>query len=276
MGRYYCIILSILLALIISGCQNSQTTQLEATNTVLNNQVNTLITQLTQQASSSQLTQQALSQVNKTPEQPLVSPSPISTEVPLLMPPVLIFSGLGSSSFTSNTYYPEQSCGAANVHYYSSPSGNGGGFMIDNSLGLGDFHLCPSAGCDVWYILDAPITLGKHYVTTTNENDRYEIWSIGTPPFTLSIKPKTNTYNYLFQINESQNYKISTNLTRGAFGLQIFKCESVGPIQENININITESSTKNILLNPGYWNLLIRDSTPGGGGEVELKLAPAQ
>ncbi len=52
MKKYLYTPLFILLALSITNCQGSNVSQLEATNAALNNQLNTLLTQLTQQASS--------------------------------------------------------------------------------------------------------------------------------------------------------------------------------------------------------------------------------
>jgi hypothetical protein len=108
MKKYFYIPLFILLALSITNCQSSAITQLEATNEALSKQVNTLMIQLTQQASSPIQTAQepikASTESIAPTEFPVASASPLfAGEFPVIAP-TLIFSGSGTiTPFSNNT-----------------------------------------------------------------------------------------------------------------------------------------------------------------------------
>ena len=138
MKKYFYIPLFILISLSITNCQSADTTQLEATNMALINQLDTLTTQLTQQANSAvKITQEPV--INNTEsivptQSPLASPSPLPEEGSAGIPPTLMFSGTGLiTPWSNHTYYPSLVFGTANVHMTCNPNNTKGGeIWIDN------------------------------------------------------------------------------------------------------------------------------------------------
>jgi hypothetical protein len=270
MKKFLYIPLFILLALSITNCQSSGTIDLQATNEALSNQVNTLLTQLTQQAGSPiQTAQEPLSSITQSiapTEVPLASPSPLpTTEVSANIAPSLIVSGSGTiTPWSNNTSYPIILFGAANVHLDCDPNDTTDGkIWIDNKN--------YTAGCNVnsesWSPWKQDITVGDHYIYSLNPNDKYEFWTIGTPPFT--IRNKYESSDYMFLINNPGIYNLSANLIKGEFNLYI-TCEGA----QNFNYNITQSTTIPVVLNPARCELIVRASPPGTvtPGEIEVSL----
>jgi hypothetical protein len=269
MKKYFYTPLFILLALSITNCRGSGITQLEATNIALNNQVNSLMTQLTQQASSPIQTDQkpvikSTESVAPT-EFPSASPSSLSTEASSVIPPTLIFSGSGTiTPFSNKTVYPLILFGSANVHMTCDPNdATDGNVWIDNK----SYLVSCNANSESWSPWKLDITVGDHYIYSLNPNDKYEFWTIGTTPFT--IRNKQSLSDYMFIINNSGIYNLSANLIKGMFNLYL-TCEGA----QNFNYEITASTTIPLVLNPARCELLIRDSPPGTltPGEIEVSL----
>jgi hypothetical protein len=270
MKYYFYIPLFILLSLSITNCQNSTTTQLEATNQALSSQVNTLMAQLTQQASAPiQIVQQPSSESTESVapnELASASPTPLpTTGVSSAVAPSLIVSGSGTITQWSNTTaYPIILFGAANVHLTCDPNDTADGkvWIDTNNYAIG----C-NANSESWSPWKQDITVGDHYIYSLNPNDKYEFWTIGTPPFT--IRNKYESSDYMFQINNPGIYNLSANLIKGEFNLYI-TCERA----QNFNYKITESTTISIVINPARCELIVRDYPPGTvtPGEIEISL----
>ena len=269
MKKYFYIPLFILLALFITNCQSSDITQLEATNKALNNQVNSLTTQLTQQASSPIQTAKepikAGTESVAPTEFPLASPSALTTGGSTVIAPTLIFSGSGTITPWSNkTIYPLNLFGAANVHLVCDLNDTTNGKVwIDNE----NYTVTCGANSESWYPWKQDITVGDHYIYSTNTNDKYEFWTIGSTPFT--IRNKLSRSDYIFLLNNPGIYNLSANLIKGAFHLYL-TCEKA----QNFDYEITQSTTIQVVLNPARCELLIRDSPPGTltPGEIEVSL----
>jgi hypothetical protein len=270
MKKYIYLFLFILLALSITNCQSSGTTQLEATNEALSKQVNTLITQLTQQAGSPiQTAQQPVSASTESiapTAVPLPSPSPLPTiQASAVIAPSLIVSGAGTINPWSNkTIYPMTLFGAANLHLVCDPNDTADGKVwIDNKNNT----VSCNANSESWYLWKQDITVGDHYIYSLNANDKYEFWTVGTTPFT--IRNKFSHSDFMFIINNSGIYNLSANLTKGEFNLYI-TCEGA----QNFNYKIDQSTTIPIVLNPARCELLIRDTVPVGvsQGDIEVSL----
>jgi hypothetical protein len=271
MKKYFYLPLFILLAISMTNCQSSATTNLHATNEALSNQVNSLMTQLTQQAGSPiQPAQQpaSTSTENILPTAvPLASPSPLpTTEGSAVIAPTLIFSGSGIITPWSNiTIYPMTLFGAANVHLQCDPNDiTDGNVWIDTkSQTVG----C-SAKAESWSPWKQDITVGDHYIYSINANDKYEFWTVGTPPFT--IRNKFSHSDYMFNINNPGIYNLSANLIKGEFNVYI-TCEGA----QNFNYKISQSTTIPVVLNPARCELLIRDAVPVSvsQGNIEISLA---
>lgn len=269
MKKYISIPLLILLALLFSGCQSSQTSQLEATNQALSDQVNMLSTQLAQQSeAAAPIVQEPVGMGNEIPlptKTPMEYPSPLSAQPSTVIAPALIFSGSGTITPWSNkTAYPMGLFGAANVHLVCDPNDAADGkvWIDDQSYTVS----CPP-NSESWYPWKQDITVGDHYIYSDNANDRYEFWTMGTTPF--SIKNKYSRTDYMFRVPDAGIYNLSANLVKGAFNLYI-TCEGA----QNFNYAVDQSTTFQVVLNPARCELLIRDSPPGTltPGEIEVSL----
>ncbi len=253
------LLLFILLSFAITSCLFSGSSQLQATNEALSNQVNTLMTQLTQQPSSpSTITQIPLS----------TSGAP-STAGSVAGAAALIFSGSDlETDFQNNKFFESKEYGSANVHMICDPtSTNGGGMWIDAQLQIA---YCKANG-EAWTPWGQDITIGKHTIYQINAKDKYEIWTVGTPPFTLRNKNSNSTY--VFDIGDSGDYVLTTNLMSGQFEVDI---NCVGGQGEAYKIS--EPTTNTLRLKPDRCKLSITDITPvaAGPGDIEVSLAPAQ
>jgi hypothetical protein len=270
MKKYFYIPLFILLSLSIASCQSSSSTNLQATNEALTNQLNTLMTQLTQQAGSPIQTAQepaSTSTENILPTSPpLPSPSPLPTTAgSAAIAPTLIVSGAGTINPWSNkTVYPMTLFGAANVRLVCDPNDTTDGKVwIDNK----DYTVSCNANSDSWIPWKQDITVGDHYIYSLNLNDKYEFWTIGTTPFT--IRNKYSRTDYIFNINNPGIYNLSANLIKGKFNVYL-TCEGA----QNFNYPIAQSTTIPVVLNPARCELIVRDSPPGTltPGEIEVSL----
>lgn len=269
MKKFFYIPLFILLSLFITNCQSSSTSQLQATNEALTIQVNALMTQLTQQASSPNQPAQApvaTSAGSVAPTGiPLASPSPQSTGGADVITPQLIYSGSGTiTPWTNKTGYPANLFGAANVHLVCDPNDPADGKVwIDKET---YFVSCP-ANSESWFPWKPDITIGEHYIYSNNANDKYEFWTMGTPPFT--IHNKFYRSDYMFQLNNPGIYKLSANLIKGEFNLYL-TCEAA----QNFTYKITQSTSMEVVLNPARCKLLIRDAAqePTSKAEIEVSL----
>jgi hypothetical protein len=270
MKKYLYVPLFILLSLSIASCQSSRTTNLQATNEALSNQLNSLMTQLTQQASSPiQPSQQPLSAITESilpTSVPLPSPSPLPTTGGVAaVAPTLIVSGSGTINPWSNkTIYPMTLFGAANVHLICDPSDPADGKVwIDNK----NYAVGCNANSESWIPWKQDITVGDHYIYSLNPNDKYEFWTFGTTPFT--IRNKYEGSDYIFTINNPGIYNLSANLIKGEFNVYI-TCEGA----QNFNYKISQSTTIPVVLNPARCELIVRDSPPGTvtPGEIEVSL----
>jgi hypothetical protein len=271
MKKYLYIPLFILLSLSIASCQSSGTTNLQATNEALSNQVTTLMTQLTQQAGSSiQTAQQPVSAGTETKlptAPPLPSPTPLpTTQGSADIAPSLIVSGAGTITPWSNkNNYPMTLFGAANVHLICDPNDTADGKVwIDNK----NYTVSCNGNSESWIPWKQDITVGDHYIYSLNTNDKYEFWTIGTTPIT--IRNKYEGSDYIFRINNPGIYNLSANLIKGEFNVYL-TCEGA----QNFNYQITQSTTIPVVLNPARCELIIRDSPPGTltPGEIEVSLA---
>lgn len=267
MKKYLYLPLFILLALSISSCQTSATPNLQATNEALSNQVNTLMTQLTQEANVPvQPTQQISSPTAQSIEPtalPPVSPSPLPAGQSSVIAPTLIYAGSGTITPWSNkTSYPIILFGAANVHLICDPNDTTDGkIWIDNK----NYTAGCNANSESWFPWKQDITVGDHYIYSENANDQYEFWTVGTTPFT--IRNKYESSDYMFSINNPGIYNLSANLVKGQFSLYL-TCEGA----QNFDYKIDQSTTIQVVLNPARCELLIRDSPPGTltPGEIEV------
>jgi hypothetical protein len=269
MKKYLYISSFILLSLFVTSCQGSRISDLEATNQTLSNQVNTLMSQLTQQANPPIQTNQESASAPTATAAPIesssASPSPIPVEQASVIAPSLIFSGSDAiTPFSNHKAVPFKIFGAANVHLICDPNDTEDGkIWIDTK----EFSVSCNPNSESWFPWKQDITVGDHYIYSVNANDQYEFWTVGTTPF--SIRNKYAHSDYIFMINNAGIYNLSTEVIRGAFNLYI-TCEGA----QNFNYQFTESTTEQVVLNPAMCELLIRDEPPGTltPGEIVVSL----
>jgi hypothetical protein len=269
MKKHLYIVWIILLSLFITGCQGSFTSQLEATNQALSNQVSTLMDQLTQQAAPPAETAQEATSASSQSVTPLkaatAAPGQAPAEQAGVITPSLIFSGSGEITPLSNQKAVASGIfGAANVHLLCDPNDSQDGkIWIDTKA----FSVSCSPNSESWFPWKQDLTVGDHYIYSENAADQYEFWTVGTTPF--SIRNKYARSDYVFRINNAGIYALSAEVIKGAFNLYI-TCQGA----QNFNYKITQSTTEQVVLNPAMCELLIRDEPPGTltPGEIVVSL----
>ncbi len=280
MKKYPYVLLFILIAALLASCAPANT-QLQATNQALAIQVNTQSAQLTEAAGSP-----PVSQPTSPPAQqpqpstgsatatylPTLPPLPTPTALPTSpapgsVPVALIFSAKGLiSPWSNSTAYSKGLFTTANVHM-TCGRGNplGGSVWIDKTTYL----VKCKEDSEGWTLWKPDITIGDHYIYSTNSWDTFEFWTVGTPPFT--VKNRNAGDDFAFIINNAGEYQLSVNVVKGAFTVYI-TCEHA----QNFTYAVNQSTTVPLVLNPANCELIIRDNPPGtlNPGEIEVSLAP--
>jgi|GEM_PF-1288556 len=271
MKKNTCVLAFILIAMLFTGCQTSNTSQLQPTIQDLTNRLNTQSAQLTQVSSAiNQPTATRTELLPQGPPQETVPPPPsIPTSTPAQLSgvraPELIFSGSGSiTPWSTKISYPRGLFAAANIHLLCDPNASTSGkIWIDNQAYT---VRCPP-NSESWYLWKQGITVGDHFIYSDNANDMYQFWTMGTTPFT--IKNKSALSDYMFRIPQAGIYNLTANVTKGAFTLYI-TCEGA----QNFNYPVSQSTTIQVVLNPARCELMIRNSPPETltPGEIEVSL----
>ncbi len=267
MKKFFCIALFMLISLIISGCQSSQISQLEATNSSLSTQVQALMTQqVVLPAVVNQAPGPANSEGSSAANVPQVAPNPLPAEGLTIISPALIYSGSGTITPWSNTAaYPNVLFGAANVHMVCDPNGTADGKVwIDKET---EIATCGAKG-EGWTPWQQDITIGDHYIYSSNANDKYEFWTVGSTPFT--IRNKYSHSDFIFTVNDPGIYTLSANLIKGSFNVYL-TCQEA----QNFNYTITQSTSIPIVLNPATCKIIIRDVAQAKTSKAEIEVSMA-
>ncbi len=264
-------LLFILLALILVSCQGSSTTPLEATNQALQNQVTSLMTQLTQVGVSPVLPTSPPSIVATNENSPLLVPEATSTPPPTQQTGVIApnlaatFSGT-IIPWNNPTLYLPGLYATANVHMICDPNGSADGKLyIDKD----NFFVGCDARGEGWALWKPEITAGDHYVYSANAGDKYEFWGMGTTPFT--IHNKYSRTDFMFSLPKAGIYTLTANLIKGAFNVNI-TCEQA----QFYNYKITQSTTIPVIVEqPASCLLFIRDveQAKTSLADIEVSLA---
>jgi len=268
MKKYFYLPLFILLFLSISGCGGFNTNRLEATNEALSAQVETLTTQLAQQAGAPAITTQASpikeSDITVSTSIPPVAPSSPPEEQTTVINSALIYSGSGTiTPWTNQSMYSTGLFGAANVHMICDPNGMADGKMwIDKET---ETASCGARG-EAWSPWKQDITIGDHYIYSANANDQYEFWTVGNTPFT--IRNKYSHSDFIFTIQDPGIYTLSANLIKGEFNVYI-TCQEA----QNFNYKITQSTSYQVVLNPATCQLIIRDVNQAKQSNADIEVS---
>ena len=254
MKRYLYLSLFILLSLTIASCLGSSASQLEATNAALSTQVNSLLAQLTPQAALPVVSNQEPGGISTesigVTQIPAPATSPLPAQQPTIINSALILSGSGTlNPWTNKTAYPFTLFGAANVHMLCDPNGNADGKMwIDKETMTAR---CGARG-ESWMPWKQDITVGDHYIYSSNANDKYELWTIGSTPFT--IRNKYSHSNFIFIINNPGIYTLKAALIKGSFNVYLTYQQA-----QNFAYKITQSTSFQLVINLATCEQIIRD-----------------
>jgi hypothetical protein len=266
MKKYSHMPLFILLFLLITSCQSTPLSQLQATNQALSNQLNTL---LTQQAPTASIATQAPlikeSDIIVTTEIPSVSPNDLTGGQSSVINSALIYAGSGSiTPWTNKTAYSNTLFGAANVHMICDPDGTSNGKMyIDKET---ETASCGARG-ESWTPWKQDITIGDHYIYSSNANDKYEFWTVGTTPFT--IHNKFSHSDFIFSLPDAGIYTLTANLIKGVYNVYL-TCQQ----DQNFNYKITQStSVPVVILSPATCMLIIRDVNQAKTSQAEIEVS---
>jgi hypothetical protein len=269
MKKYFVHSLFISLSVILTSCISSPTYQLEATNAALSRQLNALQAQLTEQAAPPPANTQAPviqpSDIVASTQPPLVSPNSPSGNQSMIINSALIYSGSGTiTPWTNQTLYPNILFGAANVHMICDPSGNAGGKMwIDKET---EVATCGARG-EGWSPWKQDITIGDHYIYSTNANDIYEFWTVGTTPFT--IRTKYSHSDFIFSLPDAGIYTLKANLIKGEYNVYL-TCQQA----QNFNYTISQSTSIPIIITTqATCMIIIRDVNQAKTSQAEIELS---
>jgi hypothetical protein len=269
MKKYLYLILFILLSISIPSCQSTNTSQLEATNVALSNQINSLKNQLTQVGIAPILPTELPPPTNSNttpPSQiPAASPSPLPAQPSGVIAPSLIYSGSGGiTPWRNKTLYPNTLFGAANVHMICDPAGTVDGKMyIDKET---ETAVCGAKG-EAWSPWKQDITVGDHYIYSANASDKYEFWTIGTTPFT--IHNKYSHSDFIFTLPDAGIYTLTANLIKGQYNVYL-TCQQA----QNFNYTISQStSIPIVILSPATCMIVIRDVNQAKTSQAEIEVS---
>ncbi len=268
MRNHAYLLMLLLLPLALAGCISSSSSQLEATNAALSEQLKALQAQLTQQAVLPLVSNQGQSNSSApTPLPtaiPLSGPSILPTESSNIINSALIYSGSGTiTPWTNQTLYANALFGASNVHMICDPNGTADGKMwIDKET---EIATCGAKG-EGWSPWKQDITIGDHYIYSANANDKYEFWTIGSTPFTIR-----NTYShsdFIFTVNDPGIYTLKANLIKGEFNVYL-TCQEA----QNFNYKITQSTSIPIVMNPAACLITIRDVNQAKTSHADIEVS---
>ncbi len=269
MKKHFCLSLFILLSTILASCVGANNSQLEATNAALNNQLNSLKTQLTQVGIAPILPTEAPPKTSSNATQPTAipqaSPSPLSAQPSGVIAPSLIYSGSGGiTPWTNKTLYPNALFGAANVHMICDPSDTANAKMyIDKEM---ETATCGAKG-EAWSPWKQDITIGDHYIYSSNANDKYEFWTIGSTPFT--IHNKYSHSDFIFTLPDPGIYTMKANLIKGQYNVYL-TCQQ----DQNFNYAISQStSIPIVILSPATCMIVIRDVNQAATSQAEIEVS---
>lgn len=268
MKKSFTLALFILLSVSVTSCQSPRLSELEATNVALSTQVNMLQAKTTQQAALPLVSNQApagsSAQSAELGAVPTSPPTSLAVEQSQVISPELIYSGAGIITPWSNkTAYPMQLFGAANVRMICDPSGNAEGKMwIDKET---EFATCGAKG-EAWTPWKQDITIGDHYIYSTNPNDKYEFWTIGSTPFT--IRNKFSRSDFIFNVIDPGIYTLSVNLIKGSFNIYL-TCQEA----QNFNYTITQSTSIPVVLSPATCEIIIRDVAQAKTSKADIEVS---
>ncbi len=269
MKKYFCLALFVILSFILTSCLGAGTSPLQATNQALNNQVESLKSQLTQVGIAPILPTEAPPKTGSNNPQPTTppaaSPSPRPAVAANVIAPTLITSFSGTlTPWTNKTLYSKGLYATANVHMICDPNGSADGkFWIDKD---NYFIGCDARG-EGWALWKQDITIGDHYIYSQNANDKYEFWTMGTTPFTLHNKYSRT--DYMFSLPQAGIYTLSANLIKGEYNVYL-TCEQA----QNFNYTITQStSIPVVILNPAACMIIIRDVAQAKTSQAEIEVS---
>ncbi len=225
MKRIFSIVVCILIVLFSLACGLSSGTATPNGDLVSTNQA--LSIQATIQQGIIE-TQSALGQGSVSTSTPIESSTQLPVAVtstvnaaPGTIAPEELASGTGTSDFTLNEYLP-----VYNLHVVAV---NASWPTIANinlrNIAVKDWSQGNGVLGERWFGITTPLPAGK-YSVKSHGGAQWEIWSVGTPPFSFSVKSTGQTMqsgiaDYFFKINRQGVYQVKMEVFSGTFILYI-------------------------------------------------------
>jgi hypothetical protein len=266
MKRIFSIAVCILVVLLSLSCSLASGTATPSVDLVSTNQA------LSMQATIQQgiiETQSAVSQgPGSTPNEsstPLaLSGTSTAVAAPGTSAPVQEASGTGTSDFTLNDYLP-----IYNLHVVAV---NGFWPTITNinlrNIAVKDWATGNGVIGERWFGITTPLPAGK-YAVKSHGGAQWEIWSVGTPPFSFSVSSTGQTMqagvgDYFFKIIRQGVYQVKMEVFSGTFVLYI-GCGYTGINQQAKDLvvftkPVLSTSSYETNLNPGICFLEVGTS----------------
>jgi hypothetical protein len=266
MNRFFSLVVSIFVVLLSQSCSPFSKTAIPNNDLVGTNQALSLQATIQQGIIS---TQSALIQGSGSLPTKSSTPLPLAgTSTGIVTPetivPVLLASGTGKSDFTLNEYLP-----IYNLHVVTdNGSWPGIDSIILRNIAIKDWATGDGVIGERWFAITTPLPVGK-YTVNSGGGAQWEIWSVGTPPISFSVRSTGRTFlagiaDYFFKINRQGVYQINMDVLSGAYVLYI-GCGYTG-INQNVRDlvmftqTVIESSSYETILNPGICFLEVATS----------------
>ena len=223
MKRIFSLAVCIFVVLFSLSCSLSSTTATPNGDLVSTNQA------LSMQATIQQGiigTQSALSQGPGSTPNESSTPLPLtgtSTAIgaPGTIAPVQEASGTGTSDFTLNEYLPIYNLHVVAVNGFWPTIGS----LNLRNIAIKDWATGNGVLGERWFGITTPLPAGK-YAVKSHGGAQWEIWSVGTPPFSFSVSSTGQTMqsgiaDYFFKINRQGVYQVKMEVFSGTFVLYI-------------------------------------------------------
>jgi hypothetical protein len=153
--------------------------------------------------------------------QPPVAATSIATAAPGSTAPEKLASGTGTSDFTIDEYLPVYNLHVVAVNAFWPTIAN----ITLRNIAVKDWSQGNGVLGERWFGITTPLPAGK-YSVKAHGGAQWEIWSVGTPPFSFSVKSTGQTMqsgiaDYFFKIIRQGVYQVKMEVFSGTFILYI-------------------------------------------------------
>jgi hypothetical protein len=156
---------------------------------------------------------------------PVTATSPATTApataAPVTTGPEKLASGTGTSDFTLNEYLPVYNLHVVGANVFWPTIAN----INLRNIAVKDWSQGNGVLGERWFGITTPLPAGK-YSVKSHGGAQWEIWSVGTPPFSFSVNSTGKTMqsgiaDYFFKISRQGVYQVKMEVLSGTFVLYI-------------------------------------------------------